>query len=84
MELRGVLNYRVLSVELRGFWCGSEGVELRGFRSGTEGCVELGFFLLKREVFDGEMRVSGVELRGFGCGTERFRGLKMSGTFAWN
>ena len=30
MELRGV--------ELRGFWCGTEGgVELRGFKCGTEG-----------------------------------------------
>ena len=28
-------------MELRAFWCGTEGVELKGFWYGTEGCVEL-------------------------------------------
>ena len=57
-------------MELRGFWCGTEGgevelrvfgvelrgVELRTFWCGSERCVEL----------------RSVELRGFRCGTEGF------------
>ena len=57
-------------MELRGFWCGTEGVEL-----GV--CRTKGFSVLNRGVFGGE-------LRGFGCGTEGFSGLKRSGPLVWN
>ena len=60
-------------MELRGFWCGTEGflmwdyvvfgVERRGFWCGTKRCVEL---------------------RDFWCGTKGFFGLKRSCPFVWN
>ena len=52
-------NRGVLGVELRGFWCGTEGggVELRVFWCGTEGgCVELRGFWCGTEGFWGLRR----------------------------
>ena len=59
LELGGVLNRRVFGVELRGFWCG------------TEGCVEQRVLLWNWRFFGVELRGC-VELRDFWCGTEGF------------
>ena len=57
--LKGVLNWGVLTVELRRFRCGTEGFSVWNWGvCGTEG------------VFGLEPRVFGVELRGFLCETE--------------
>ena len=57
-ELRGF-------VELRGFWCGTEGVELRALLCGNKGgCVELRGFLCEIEGFLVWNWGDWVELRG--------------------
>ena len=64
------LNWGVFGVELRRFWCGTDGVFHVELRS-----------VLNLAVFSVELRsvlnwgVFGVELRGFWCGVEGFWGL---------
>ena len=88
-----VWNWRVFGVELRSFWCWTEGFlvwnwEVFGWNWGV--CWTEGFLVLNRGVFGVELRgfwdgTEGcVELRGFWCWTEGFRGLKRSGPFVWN